>query len=345
MRVAALARGLVAVRPPPALIETVRPGSLLQLDAGERAAVLCQRAGLCVAAPLGAANAAGADDAARFDGSEAAFLGSDARLEVGFGWNLFGRALDWRGAPLDGRPPPDRARMSSVAAFGVPPLQADLKPIESSLHTGIAAIDALAPIGRGQSMLVLGERGTGKSAIGADVLLAQAVAADGPGGAVHCVLALSSPGAEHAARTWRELGGAEQRLLVLAPRTDSPAEAALVSAAACAVGESVRDSGGHALVVMDESDGPLRLWDEVGDALGANPAIAPGFGAAPHAAELRAYLASVLLQRAAQLSDERGGARRRGNARTHTHTRSARAAACACVHHAPLRRWLAHAPP
>ena len=104
MRVAALARGLVAVRPPPALIETVRPGSLLQLDAGERAAVLCQRAGLCVAAPLGAANAAGADDAARFDGSEAAFMGGDARLEVEFGWNLFGRALDWRGAPLPASP-------------------------------------------------------------------------------------------------------------------------------------------------------------------------------------------------------------------------------------------------
>ena len=159
MRVAALSRGLVAVRPPPALSEAVRPGSLLQLDAGARAAVLCQRAGVCVAAPLGAGGAPAAD-AARFEGSEAAVVGGDARLEVGFGWHLFGRALDWRGAPLDGRPPPDRA--APVAAFGAPPLQADLKPIESSLHTGIAAIDTLAPIGRGQSMLVLGERGTGR---------------------------------------------------------------------------------------------------------------------------------------------------------------------------------------
>lgn len=86
-----------------------------------------------------------------------------------------GRVIDYAGAPLDGGKDLDRGDLRPL--FSSPPLQAEIKPIDQSLHTGTLAIDALTPIGRGQTMLLLGQRGTGKTSLAWDAVLSQATSA------------------------------------------------------------------------------------------------------------------------------------------------------------------------
>merc|ERR1711871_758182 len=90
--------------------------------------------------------------------------------------------------------------LEGVAAFPTHPEQAQLQRVHQSLHTGVTAIDALCPVGRGQSMLLTGPEGCSKSSIARDVLLAQRA------GDVRCVLALTAPDSEEQLRELEEAG-------------------------------------------------------------------------------------------------------------------------------------------
>ena len=296
LRLSRLGRGLIALRSPVA-IDKVRAGQLLRVGETGSAAVLCSRGGTLVASVLPGGEALG---------SEASMMaGQVLHGRLGSGALLGGRVIDYLGNELDGGAP---ASAPEVPLFGTPPSQSELRPIERSLHTGSVAIDALTPIGRGQSMMVFGEAVTGKSTIGWDACLAQA-ASD-----VHCILALSSGGAARALSLLEQLRRrgddelAARWTIVTTPGEDgSDAERLLVLAAAAAVGEAVRDGGSHALVVADELNGMCDVWDVAGEAvasLGGPPA-----GAASdrlHSAEQRIFYASWL-QRASQLTSELGG--------------------------------------
>ena len=198
--------------------------------------------------------------------------------------------------------------------FGVPPLQAELQQISRSMLTGTTAIDAITPIGRGQSMILLGECETGKTSLLLNAILVQAT------NSVRCIVGLSHGGyaaATHLVEELRANGFPVEKLTVVATRTGSAVERALVEAAACSLAEKVRDGGGHALVALDELRGHLELWDQSASILAkecstdgpseltpeAEAAIAATI---THPAEQRIFYAS-LLQRASQLSDAKGG--------------------------------------
>lgn len=359
------APGLLALRPTLSA-ESLRPGMLLRLGGGGEplhAALLCWRGGVALAAPISGWPGSPrvhtgpvADDAS--DGValvDAVAAVSPAASDAAFAAGSPG-VVDCFGAPLVSPPAgsaPGRGWSSEPLPLIAPsPSQSDLQPIHASLHTGTAAVDVLTPIGRGQTMLVIGPDGTGKSSLALDCIVAQATSS------VRCVLALSSPGAQAAAElanwlcsradafaerngagvTASPLGG---RLTLVVPRSETAAERTLVAAAACALGERVRDGGGHALVVVDSWQGPCDVWDEAA-ALAAGTAgvghgLAGGAGAGKagvsgasdgasdadlaaramrlerlaaeqqqHGAEQRVFY-GAMLQRAAQLSLKVGG--------------------------------------
>ena len=301
--IARLANDLVALRST-AGSERHRIGQLLQVGDAP-AAVLCARGGALLASLL-PSRSGGVLPPTVSEGLEATVLkGEMLRAPLGSGSLLGGRIVDGLGNALDGGPP---ITAPDVAVFITPAAQSELKPINRSLHSGTLAIDALTPIGRGQSMMIFGEDGTGKSTIGWDAVLAQAQSD------VHCVIALSSGGVERARRALerlRELGYSNllsRTTVVASPRPDpSSAECMLMLASATAVGEAVRDAGGHALVVADDLRALGELWEAAGTAVARMGG--PSVGAASdklHNSEQRIFFASWL-QRASQMIDSLGG--------------------------------------
>ncbi|EOD38065.1 hypothetical protein EMIHUDRAFT_200488 [Emiliania huxleyi CCMP1516] len=273
-----VAPGLLALRPK-LTADSLKPGRLLRVGSAAghdvHAAVLCWCGGVAFAAPIagwphapavicGAVPAEAAESAVLLDDSLGASPDAvDAAAEEG-GVSV----IDCFGAPLDS--PPTSLRDGSrrrLPLMAVCPGQADLQPICASLHTGTGATCLFA---LGRSMLLMGERGTGKSAVAID-------AAARP---LHCVAARSLAEwiCERADRqvSLSACGGAFPPPTILAEDAPvstrgSASEGALVAAAACAVGERVRDGGGHALVVVD---GHVQLlaseW-----ARGVRPALRP----------------------------------------------------------------------
>jgi len=162
----------------------------------------------------------------------------------------------------------------------------------------------LTPIGRGQTMLLIGQEGTGKSTLAWDALLAQARSD------VHCVLALTTGSASLAAAKLAELerrgDGLHRRTTIVAVAREGAAERLLTVASAAAVAEAVRDSGGHALLIVDDLGGLLDAWDIAGEAVDAQRAGRGCSSLDKHgSSEQRIFFAS-LLQRAAQLKESKG---------------------------------------
>ena len=296
--------GLLALRPSMGVSSaSVKPGALLSLGDTARAAILCWRSGLAITAPLTSTPPPAA-------GAELELLGGEA-LSLRASAALGGRVVDALGAPLD-RPADDEvADGTRQPLFAAAPAQAQLQPIAAGLRTGTTAVDALTPIGRGQSMLVVGRDGVGKSSLLEDALLAQAssdlrcvVALSGAGGAADGAALLARLGARSAAlreRTTVVVAGGEDDA-----RTPPAAARALAAAAAVAVAEATRDGGGHALVVLDGFDGHTGVWDAAAAAAEAYGGGGGGGDKAQQSAEQRIFYAA-LLQRAAQLNDAEGG--------------------------------------
>ena len=296
--------GLLALRPSMGVSSaSVKPGALLSLGDTARAAILCWRSGLAITAPLTSTPPPPA-------GAELELLGGEA-LSLRASAALGGRVVDALGAPLD-RPADDEvADGTRQPLFAAAPAQAQLQPIAAGLRTGTTAVDALTPIGRGQSMLVVGRDGVGKSSLLEDALLAQAssdlrcvVALSGAGGAADGAALLARLGARSAAlreRTTVVVAGGEDDA-----RTPPAAARALAAAAAVAVAEATRDGGGHALVVLDGFDGHTGVWDAAAAAAEAYGGGGGGGDKAQQSAEQRIFYAA-LLQRAAQLNDAEGG--------------------------------------
>jgi len=196
---------------------------------------------------------------------------------------------------------PQPPRLVMAAAPGVP----DRTPITTSLHTGVSAVDLLAPVGRGQCMLVVGERGSGKSALVADCVRAQASTG------VRCVVAALGGDAQPASC-------AQPHALVLAPGAapQSAGGAFLGLCAAFALAEAWRDEGGHALLALDDCGPAAAFWAACTALVPAPVAAAEssaeqlvefdGMLVSASAAERRRFF-STFLQRCARLNAEKGG--------------------------------------
>lgn len=220
-------------------------------------------------------------------------------IEIPVGRAMLGRVVNALGQPLDNGGPINAESTSrlEVNAPGV----VDRQPVKEPLQTGIKAIDAMIPIGRGQRELVIGDRGTGKTQICIDTILNQKSTheTDSP---VYCVYVACGQKQANVARVVQQLteaGAMEYTTIVLAAASDSNAEQFLAPFAGAAIGEFFRDNGQHALVIYDD----LSKHAQAYRALSLLLRRPPGREAYPGDVF---YLHSRLLERAAKLSDEKG---------------------------------------
>src|SRR5581483_2075832 len=218
-------------------------------------------------------------------------------LEVPVGPELVGRVVDPLGRPLDGNGPIKTKQKSRVErpAPGV----LDRKHVHEPLMTGLVAIDAIVPIGRGQRELIIGDRQTGKTAIAIDTMVNQARQKTG---VINIYVAIGqklSKVAALAERLKRE-GVMDQTIIVATGPADPAALLYLAPYTGCAMGEYFRDNGQHGLIIYDDLSKHAVAYRQMSLLLRRPP------GREAYPGDVF-YLHSRLLERAAKLSDELGG--------------------------------------
>ncbi len=227
------------------------------------------------------------------EGSTVRALGRVA--SVGVGDALIGRVIDPLGRPLDGKGPIEIETYFPVERIA--PGVIERRNVYRPLQTGIKAIDAMIPIGRGQRELIIGDRQTGKTAIVIDTIINQR------GEDVICIYVAIGQKRAQVARTVATLekhGAMDYTIVVVASASDPAALQYIAPYAGCAIGEYFMEKGQDALVVYDDLSKHAWAYRQV-SLLMRRP---PGREAYPGDVF---YLHSRLLERAAQLSDERGG--------------------------------------
>jgi len=215
--------------------------------------------------------------------------------EVPVGQGLVGRVVNALGEPIDGRGPietKDRRRIE-IKAPGIVARQ----PVKEPLQTGLKAIDGMIPIGRGQRELIIGDRQTGKTAVAIDTIINQ------KGGNVVCIYVAIGQKRSTVAQVvdkLRESGAMDYTIVVAATASESAPLQYIAPYSGCTIGEHSRDNGGHALLIYDDLSKHAVAYRQLSLLL-RRP---PGREAFPGDVF---YLHSRLLERAAKMSDARGG--------------------------------------
>ena len=208
---------------------------------------------------------------------------------------LIGRVVDALGKPIDGKGPlvTDQFNPIERMAPGVVARQ----PVKEPLQTGLKAIDAMIPIGRGQRELIIGDRQTGKTAVAIDAILNQK---GGNVTAIYVAIGQKRSTIAQVVNTLEEHGAMDYTVVVAASASDPAPMQFLAPYSGCAIGEFFRDSGRHALCIYDDLSKHAASYREISLLL-RRP---PGREAFPGDVF---YLHSRLLERAAKLNDENGG--------------------------------------
>ena len=226
------------------------------------------------------------------EGTSVKRLGKLLRVPVGD--DLMGRVVNALGEPIDGKGAIE-AKEYGFMEEKAPGIMAR-KSVHEPLQTGIKAIDALVPIGRGQRELIIGDRQTGKTTVAIDTIINQ------KGQDVVCIYVAIGQKESTVAQVVRKLeehGAMEYTIIVNAPASDSAAMQYLAPYAGVTMGEYFRDNGRHALIVYDDLSKHAVAYREMSLIL-RRP---PGREAFPGDVF---YLHSRLLERAAKVSDELG---------------------------------------
>ena len=215
-------------------------------------------------------------------------------LSVPVGDAMIGRVVDALGQPIDGKGPinADQTRRLEVQAPGI----TGRKPVHEPLQTGIKAIDAMVPIGRGQRELIIGDRKTGKTTVAVDTIINQR------GLGVKCIyVAIGQKGSTVAqtVATLEKHGALDYTVVVNAPADDPAPFKYLAPYAGCAIGQHWMENGEHALIVYDDLSKQAEAYRQVSLLLRRPP------GREAYPGDVF-YLHSRLLERAAKLSDDRG---------------------------------------
>jgi F-type H+/Na+-transporting ATPase subunit alpha len=215
-------------------------------------------------------------------------------LSVPVGDGLIGRVVNSLGTPIDGKGPvpSTQLRRLEVQAPGI----VGRKPVHEPMQTGIKAIDAMTPIGRGQRELIIGDRKTGKTTVAIDTILNQR------GQGVKCIyVAVGQKGSSVAqtVATLEEHGAMEYTVVVNAPAADEAVFKYLAPYAGCAMGQHWMDNGEAALIVYDDLSKQAESYRQLSLLLRRPP------GREAYPGDVF-YLHSRLLERAAKLSDEMG---------------------------------------
>ncbi|MFO7171938.1 MAG: F0F1 ATP synthase subunit alpha, partial [Bacillota bacterium] len=216
-------------------------------------------------------------------------------VEVPVGPELIGRVVNALGQPIDGKGPVGAKLYDRVEKIA--PGVITRKSVHEPLRTGIKAIDAMTPIGRGQRELIIGDRGTGKTTIAVDTILAQ----KGEGViCIYCAIGQKASTVAGVIKTLEEHGAMDYTIVVVATASDPAPLQYLAPYAACTMGEYFRDRGQHALVVYDDLSKQAVAYREMSLLLRRPP------GREAYPGDVF-YLHSRLLERAAKLNDELGG--------------------------------------
>ena len=216
-------------------------------------------------------------------------------LSMPVGDGLIGRVVNALGEPIDGKGPlvnPGQRRME-VQAPGIIGRQ----PVGEPLQTGIKAIDAMTPIGRGQRELIIGDRKTGKTTVAIDTILNQ------KGQGVKCIyvaIGQKNSSVAQTVKTLEDHGAMEYTVVVVASAGDPAPFKFLAPYAGCAIGQEWMDKGQHALVVYDDLSKQAEAYRQISLLLRRPP------GREAYPGDVF-YLHSRLLERAAKLSDDLGG--------------------------------------
>src|ERR1700704_4616638 len=216
-------------------------------------------------------------------------------MQVPVGGALVGRVVDALGNPIDDRGP--IITDTYFAIERIAPGVVDRQPVKEPLQTGLKAIDAMVPIGRGQRELIIGDRQTGKTAVAVDTIINQKDTG------VICIYNAIGQKQSTVAQVVKTLDEADamRYTIVVAATASDPAPLLYISPySACTFGEFFRDSGRHALVVYDDLSKHAQAYREISLLLRRPP------GREAYPGDVF-YLHSRLLERAAKLKNDLGG--------------------------------------
>ena len=216
-------------------------------------------------------------------------------MSVPVGEAMIGRVVDALGKPIDGKGPIETKSFNAIERIA--PGVVDRQPVKEPMQTGIKAIDAMVPIGRGQRELIIGDRQTGKTTVALDTIINQ------KGGDVICIyvaIGQKRSTVAQVVKTLEDYGAMQYTIVVAATASDPAPMQYLAPYAGCAIGEYFRDSSRHALCIYDDLSKHAAAYREISLLL-RRP---PGREAFPGDVF---YLHSRLLERAAKLSADKGG--------------------------------------
>jgi F-type H+-transporting ATPase subunit alpha len=216
-------------------------------------------------------------------------------MSVPVGNALIGRVVDALGNPIDGKG--DIVTDTYNPVERIAPGIIDRQPVKEPLQTGLKAIDAMVPIGRGQRELIIGDRQTGKTAVAVDTIINQ------KGKDVICIYVAIGQKRSTVAQVQQKLeeyGAMDYTVIVSATASDPAAMQFLAPYTGCAIGEYFRDNGRHALTIYDDLSKQAAAYREISLLLRRPP------GREAYPGDVF-YLHSRLLERAAKMSDAKGG--------------------------------------
>ena len=226
-----------------------------------------------------------------------------AIVDVPVGKGLLGRVVDGLGNPIDGKGPiaSTERRRVDVKAPGIIPRKSVTEPMQ----TGLKAIDALVPIGRGQRELIIGDRQTGKSAVALDAILNQKAANAGTDESkkLYCIyvaIGQKRSTVANLVKTLEDNGALEYSIVVAATASEPAPLQYLAPFTGATMGEYFRDNGMHALIVYDDLSKQAVAYRQMSLLLRRPP------GREAYPGDVF-YLHSRLLERAAKMNDEHGG--------------------------------------
>ena len=242
------------------------------------------------------------------DNVGAVLLGSDTLIKEGdpvtrtkriaqvpVGEALTGRVVNALGQQVDGKGPVETTEFRAIERYA--PGVVDRRSVKEPLQTGLKAIDAMIPIGRGQRELIIGDRQTGKTAIGVDTIINQ------KGQGVHCfyvAIGQKRSTVAQVVKVFEDTGAMAYTTVVLASASEAAPLQYLAPYTGCAMGEYFRDSGRHALCIYDDLSKHATAYRQMSLLLRRPP------GREAYPGDVF-YLHSRLLERAAKLNDQLGG--------------------------------------
>jgi F-type H+-transporting ATPase subunit alpha len=216
-------------------------------------------------------------------------------ISVPVGDELLGRVVNALGQPIDGKGPITSKQFAPIERIA--PGVVERQPVKEPLQTGLKAIDAMVPIGRGQRELIIGDRQTGKTAVAIDAILNQ------KNTGVICIynaIGQKQSTVAQVVRTLEEADAMRYTIVVAATASDPAPLLYIAPYSACTFGEYFRDSGRHACVVYDDLSKHAQAYREISLLLRRPP------GREAYPGDVF-YLHSRLLERAAKLKTESGG--------------------------------------